>query len=285
VTELEHRGNAFLAVRATPARGASFERPVLVLVCYLDDSGTSGSPIVTMAGFITSLGIWETLEASLNDLMNEHGVPVFHAKEFHDTKPPFKGWTRDKKERFADDLFSIVDAKIFGISLSAQKDVFAAYKKETQTFASTSAIGTCFGMIVHDILRIPLFVAGARKEGLSFMVESGNSNNGEIEKHFHALSKERTYEGVLRSITFISKAHCRAIQLADFLAFYSRRQARGHSHTAVPLNLPRCRFIEIMKRHVPVLQKVPIGQPETVAHLDNIRDLTALMSVLRTKPS
>lgn len=52
---------------------------------------------------------------------------------------------------------------------------------------------------------------------------SGHKNNSEIEKRFHKASKSESYSGIARSITFASKHSCRAIQIADLSAFYSRR--------------------------------------------------------------
>ena len=43
------------------------------------------------------------------------------------------------------------------------------------------------------------------------MIECGNNNNSEVALEF------------MRSISFVSKDNCRAIQMADLLAFYSRR--------------------------------------------------------------
>ena len=76
--------------------------------CYLDDSGTSGLPIVTMAGFLAPLKAWEELEPNWDSTLKAHNVEVLHAKEFYATKPPFKTWSRIKKASFADELcFSV----------------------------------------------------------------------------------------------------------------------------------------------------------------------------------
>ena len=92
--------------------------------CYLDDSGTSGLPIVTLAGFAASKDNWEELEPRLDDVLNGYGVPVFHAKEFHDTKPPFKNWKRLKKRSFADELFATSHGQIYGLSTTINRKDF-----------------------------------------------------------------------------------------------------------------------------------------------------------------
>ena len=65
------------------------------------------------------------------------------------------------------------------------------------------------------------------KHGISFLVESGNNNNSEIEQFFQRMSKQPAFGGALRSISFVAKNSCRAIQLADFFAFYGRRHMRN----------------------------------------------------------
>ncbi len=55
------------------------------------------------------------------------------------------------------------------------------------------------------------------------MLESGHENNGEAEQTFHSVRNEHGIEDILHSISFVPKGHCRAIQLADLFAFYSRR--------------------------------------------------------------
>jgi hypothetical protein len=68
------------------------EKVGFVFRCYLDDSGTSG--LVTLAGFVAPLNVWEGIEPLANAVMDGYGVPIFHAKEFHDTKGCFARWSR-----------------------------------------------------------------------------------------------------------------------------------------------------------------------------------------------
>ena len=64
----------------------------------------------------------------------------------------------------------------------------------------------------------------AHAEGVSFVLETGHENNPEAEKVFNDV--RRLYgdaAAALRSICFVPKESCRAIQMADLFAFYSRR--------------------------------------------------------------
>jgi hypothetical protein len=63
----------------------------------------------------------------------------------------------------------------------------------------------------------------ANTEGVAFVLECGHENNPEAEKEFYWVREHYNLQGVLRSISFVPKDSCRAIQLADLIAFYSRR--------------------------------------------------------------
>ena len=119
-----------------------------------------------------------------------------------------------------------------------------------------------------------------RQHGVSFLVESGNANNAELEKQFHAASQLPAFEGCLRSISFISKNSCRAIQLADLLAFYTRRQMRNADRFDYKMVLPPCPYIQTIRRHVPLWQMGSTGNAQqmpgnlkTISGLDEIRRL------------
>jgi hypothetical protein len=247
-----YHGDAFRIVRG--ASGYA-DKVVLVFQCYLDDSGTSGLPIITMAGFVAHSDSWEVVEAHLNKTMNEYQVPIFHAKEFHDTKKGFLGWSKIKKRTFAKELLADIKGKLFALSVTVRKKTFEQQKRDSGQFQNMSVYGLCFSNIVMKILMDPKIGPLVRKQGLSFLVEAGNNNNSEIEQSFHFASKHNAMEGALRSITFISKESCRAIQLADYWAFYSRRYMRDSDRFNGKLCLPMDFHLQNVHRNCQVWQQ------------------------------
>jgi hypothetical protein len=256
---------------------------IFVFQCYLDDSGTSGLPVVTMAGFIASLSNWEVLEPRLDALMDGHNVPVFHAKEFHDTKPPFKNWTKVRKRSFADELFSVTHGQIYGLSVTISRKEFEQAKRIQKKWDTMSAIGVSFSALMTRIVTDPAIGPAVKQDGVAFLIEAGNRNNSEIEQFFHKMAKAPTFEGCLRSINFVEKDSCRAIQLADFFAFYSRRHMRNQARFGGKLSLPACPFVTIMQKHGPIWEKAGFGMPTpTTGHLDkNLPNLNALTAFTR----
>ena len=112
-------------------------------------------------------------------MLNGYGVPVFHAKEFHDTKPPFKNWKRLKKRSFADELFATSHGQIYGLSTTINRKDFELAKKQQGGWDRMSAIGVCFSAIMTRIVTDPYIGIAVKTHGVSFLVESGNRNNAE----------------------------------------------------------------------------------------------------------
>lgn len=195
-------------------------------VCYLDDSDAEQSSVMTLAGYTSTLDDWEKFEKRADRFCNAYEVPILHAKEFHDGKGCHKGWSQTKKNAFIDGLYNIAaDTVLVGLSRSAQKKTYRDRKAETGLNASMSAYGYTFASIIHTLARGSGLSKRIQEQGLSFVVESGHNNNEEIEKFFHRVKNQEIYKGILRSFTFSGKDESRAIQLADFYAFYSRRHA------------------------------------------------------------
>ncbi|MGN6124370.1 MAG: hypothetical protein ACTHOJ_15620, partial [Sphingomonas oligoaromativorans] len=89
----------------------------------------------------------------------------------------------------------------------------------------------------------------------SFLVESGNPKNAGLSNYFKFLQSEKVFEAItLRSsIDFIEKTSCRAIQLADVVAFFSRRLLNLRKDGEYCLNnVPRVPPLQVMIDRVPI---------------------------------
>jgi len=197
-----------------------------VFVVYLDDSDAEQSSVLTLAGYVSRLRDWEIFEERANHVYAANGVDVLHAKDFHGTKGCFKGWSRYRKMRFIDALYEPVEELIeFGLSRSVRKLSYRQRQQETGRNMGMSAYGVAFASIMFTVARGASISEAVQAEGVSFIVESGHNNNEEIEQYFHKIKTHDKFKGIVRSLTFSGKTESRAIQLADFYAFYSRRHA------------------------------------------------------------
>jgi hypothetical protein len=259
-----------------------------VFQCYLDDSGTSGLPIVTLGGFVAHTNQWEIAEPKLDAVMNRHGIEIFHAKQFHDTDPPFAGWSKVRKLSFTEEVFSASHLALAGISIGVEKEGLKRGKKlQPGAFDRMSPIGVAFASLMTRLLTNQALAAAIKQEGIAFLVETGNANSAEIEQYFDRMAKMPVFEGVLRSISMVPKSHSRAIQLADFFVFYSRRRLRNEFrfHPGKNIALPPCPYLEIIHSHGPIFQQIARGVPKSTGAImgKDIKNLSDLTALTRTK--
>jgi hypothetical protein len=92
-----------------------------------------------------------------------------------------------------------------------------------------SAYGMCFNIIV-EYIRNAEQVAAHSHHGVSFHVEKGNKNNPDVGQRFAYFADHEKLVDIIKTMKFVEKAHSAAIQLADSLAFYSRRHAEKCEH-------------------------------------------------------
>jgi hypothetical protein len=191
----------------------------------LDDSGKdSQNPITTLAGYIARDTEWKLFEAAVERWFAEFNVGILHAKDLRDTDGDFAGWSLLRKSAF---VARICQARavhvMMGLSMSALKEKYQLRADESGRKRTVTPYTFCFNAIIDWILRDIRIGRAANTEGVALILECGHDNNAEAEQQFYEIRKLHKLEDALHSISFVSKGSCRAIQLADLLAFYSRR--------------------------------------------------------------
>ena len=205
-----------------------FGRIVVVLVCYLDDSGTDkANPLVTMAGYLGALPVWAEFETLAVPLLRERGITCLHAKEFFSTRGQFEGWSRREKTRLLSDLYTLLQPRVgMAVSFSTLKRTFNERKRELGRSFGQSPYGFCFNAILNAIVRDEgVKRAIALGTELSFVIEEGNRNNAGVMKAYQNIKMRHPELDYLASMSFVDKKNCVAIQVADFFAFFTRRHA------------------------------------------------------------
>jgi hypothetical protein len=196
-----------------------------VLICYLDDSGKDPqSHITAIAGYIARDVDWQTFETGVEPIFAEYKVNLLHAKDLHGTDGDFSGWPSIKKQAFVAKLCQVRNSTVMmGMSMSAVKDTYRQRADESGRKRTVAPYTFCFNVILDWVLRDIRIGKAVHEAGVAFVIESGHENNSEVEQQFHSIREKHKLDGVLHSISFVPKESCRAIQLADLLAFYSRR--------------------------------------------------------------
>ena len=225
-----------------------------MFVCYLDDSGSDlQNPITTLAGYVAREREWSLFEQSVEPVFEKFGVAVLHAIEFHNTDGDFKNWSRERKERFISYVYGAMIPHIpLGLTISVVKETYEAQRKASKAQGEQRRSPYTFGFTVlynrilddnnswDDDYTIRMRNA-IRSEGVSFIIESGHRNNREAEISFQEIKRHYNLQRVLGTTSFADKDDSRAIQVADLLAYYSRRHVMGKMDP----------IFEIIRDHLP----------------------------------
>jgi hypothetical protein len=164
----------------------SDNRVFIVIVCYLDDSGTDGeAPIIVMAGYVAIAKGWKRFEKRRAPVFREHGIETFHAKQFHDRKEAFKDWEALDQLRFLTDWNAVI---------ALPREEFRQRRSETpKVDAGISIYAQCFRGILENLVEDREVWPLCMKHGISFVPENGNHNNETVAQVFHKLQKNRCF--------------------------------------------------------------------------------------------
>ncbi|MEQ8345744.1 MAG: hypothetical protein RIB84_13070 [Sneathiellaceae bacterium] len=228
---------------------------VCVFTCYLDDSNAEGAAVYVLAGYVAPIDAWERYETQSEKVYQNYGVNVLDSKLLNATRGPYKGWSKVKKRSFVQELMEIAAPELsFGLSVAIQKSTFKEFKKSHKKISSMSPYGAIFGFLITVLYsdRIPnKFLNEIRRKGVSFVVESGNKNNSNISDCFSSMKDSPLYGDSIRSLTFLGKKDCRAIHLADYNAFHSRKFQNAVSRLGDKMD------VLISHEYMDAIQRVP----------------------------
>lgn len=203
-----------------------------MLVCYLDDSGKDPqNPITSLGGYAASAEAWQEFEARAEPIFQKYiGALPLHAMDLYHGKPPYSGWKVIQKQAFVAKLcLALYPLQPLGISFSVRKASYVTRAKEAilrglrkrTVTPYTFCLTGIFNWLLTDVQVGKL----ANEEGLSLILEEGNEHNVEAKTSLETIQALHGLD-MVKSTIFVSKADCRAIQMADLLAYYTRRHNR-----------------------------------------------------------
>jgi hypothetical protein len=144
----------------------------------------------------------------------------------HGTKGDFKDWTVLRKHSFVAQFCSILSRHaLLGVTMSAAKDEYKLAANRSARKKTVSPYTFCSNVILDWVLTDVRVGKKANEEGVAFTLEEGHQNNPEAEWNIAVVTEMFGIAEKIKSVSFVAKSSCRAIQAADLLAFYSRRHA------------------------------------------------------------
>ena len=106
------------------------KRVVVVATGYFDDSGTHNTSVVTMAGYVSTMGGWKAFEKESRKLFKKRKSRSSNAKDFSHGAGEFRSWLEPRKMRFATEWFAIAKTHAFrGVTISVDKASYNAARR------------------------------------------------------------------------------------------------------------------------------------------------------------
>ncbi|MGD0023194.1 MAG: DUF3800 domain-containing protein [Xanthobacteraceae bacterium] len=239
------------------------ERLFVIVSVYIDESGTHGSGLTILGGWVGRLGQWATFDPKWVKLLKRNGLTYFHSKKMRGTKDEFKGWTRERKFGFTQQAASLALKNLeFGFTISvidkAYQDHYVAGNRPRE-IPLDSRYGLCFRYCLSLIPGFAKDVFKGRDLDINFILESGHNNAGDAERIFNRVKKqgltnpaEVEIVRMLNVISFADKMRFPGLQITDVNAY----SAFQH-YTREPLELVTLNP-ETSMQDAKHIQKVPI---------------------------
>jgi hypothetical protein len=218
------------------------ERLFVIVTVYIDESGTHGSPVTILGGWVGRLGQWATFDSKWKKLLKGDKLTYFHSRKFRHTKGEFKDWNAERKNAFLDkaqrvSLKNLEFGFVIALPDTAYEQHYVAGSRPREVQLD-SPYGLCFRYLISIIPGLAKEAFGDRKLDINFVLESGHKNAGDAERIFHKCKNTRTNNpeelaiiAMLGTISFGDKERFPGLQVADVNAY------SGFQHEMRPTKL------------------------------------------------
>jgi hypothetical protein len=151
---------------------------------YLDASGTRTTPMLVVAGYISTVQDWKTFESQWNRVLDRAKVPYFHMKKFTACQGPFSNlkWRREEtRKAFLADLINVIALNVdYGlVNILPMADwtmVNQEYRMEEERLTPFS-VAACMAMITaYDWCK----ARGIPPAHIKFIFEDGDEGKGDL---------------------------------------------------------------------------------------------------------
>jgi hypothetical protein len=204
----------------------------MIWTAYLDESGTHNAPIMLMAGYLGNTEQWDAFNMAWQTLLKSENIEFCHAKNLEHSTKQFKGWSRERREKFRVKAYKVV-AQILqlGVSAIVRRDDYDSYykgKPNPRKLREDTQYGILFrGCLLVVERAITLNNPPTKNITLNFVLEEGSKNRGDALRLFELARKEHLpqWEHLLGTLTFGTKNSC-GLQAADLFAYYANKLER-----------------------------------------------------------
>lgn len=217
-----------------------------MLQLYLDESGSSTSKIITIAGFAAQESHWRKLSKEWNSVLQTMGLSYFHMREYHYSVDQFAGWTRKRKDILMKRLVQIVKQNVlFKVSASIEIAAYNSILSDSLRKHIRDPYLLCFRNCINLVLihcekkqyHEPIVVICDENKQLAFHATT-------VFAGYHDIPDLTKQQGdMLKSVSFKDDKTLPPLQAADLFAWEANRYYRT----------------DITRKSLGILQQTPGG--------------------------
>jgi len=189
-----------------------------VFTAYFDASGTAGSGILAMAGYVSDTPKWAKFDCIWKEILDREQVRLFHMTDCVSGQGEYQGWASHRRRRFINDLADC--ARKYTNKRFSASVVIEDYKLIDEEYELHEYVG--YPYMLCGISCIAHVRDWARKHGLRqlplFVFEAGDVRKGNF-----ALACEQQF-GIKPE--FSRKENVLPLQAADLAAWKTRHPIR-----------------------------------------------------------
>jgi hypothetical protein len=154
-----------------------------MLTLYCDASGGSDQPAMMVAGYVSTIGAWESFDTNWRLALAKYGLPYFHMKEFAHFHGPFEGWEAKEGTRrnLLSDLARIIHNHVlFGIACGVKH---GAFERVNQEYRLAEVFGCEYALCGRDcVAQASKRLVGLGYEGqpIRYIFDDGDKGKGDL---------------------------------------------------------------------------------------------------------
>jgi hypothetical protein len=205
----------------------------MILAAYIDESGTHGSPLMVMGGYVGRSAQWEQFDQNWSCLLQQYGVSHLHSHHLLHRNGEFKGWSVVKAIKFAEAAEDICQRHtMFGFAVVMKIDDFRANYAEG-TKPRKSQLDTKYGVCFRACLSyLPTAIRREIKLDefdLNIVLEAGHPNTGDATRLFGLFKRQADPKiaRLVKTLTVADKKEFAGLQAADIVAYEAFRKEQG----------------------------------------------------------
>ena len=190
---------------------------------YFDESGThDGSMATLVGGAMGEVSLWIMLSERWKEILDRHGVFLFHATDLNNFRGEYDGWDERKRRQFTSELLDvIIDAMPLGLGIGVDNRVYDSVKSDYLD-VNLSAYQFCCEWCISWANQHAKHIFPTKTVAIVF--EAGRKLSTPtidyINEHINLpIEKQPMSMAGIASVTMAKKAEVVPLQVADLIAY------------------------------------------------------------------